>query len=232
VLKGLSPEELKGLLLSVGSHRGSRPLSPLEVAGVLYKARHAGSSPSEIAEALQLEGTTMVGRFLRLLELAPELQLVADWGGTTATMSFSSASELGRLPMAEQRRGAEAVLAHALSSSEVKQLVQLMTRSKRGIDESITQVLRMRPTIERRHVFVGAVQSDRLRNLLASMTQSERDELLRKSIRGAFGDVRLGVRAGPSRFLIVADEAAASEVARDGHFEQRVNTALEEATAG
>ena len=96
-MKGLSTAEYKKLILSVGTHRNERILSPLEVAQLLSKAISAGTSRKECAEALQI-GTTQVSTFLKLVRLTSEIQHLSDWRGTAgASIAFSTLTELGQL---------------------------------------------------------------------------------------------------------------------------------------
>ena len=62
-MQGLEPEEVKSLLLSVGSHRKERRLSPLEVGVLLKRAVDAGASRQQLAAELQI-GPTQVTEFL------------------------------------------------------------------------------------------------------------------------------------------------------------------------
>src|SRR5688500_16600344 len=124
---GLSANEYQQLIMSVGTHRGSRPLTPSQAAALFKKAADAGSTASVSAEATHLS-SSMVGRFLRLTDLAPDIQHLVDWGQSGSTLSFSSAFELSRLRPEDHQAVAIAVLEHGLSSAEVRQLVQLRLR--------------------------------------------------------------------------------------------------------
>ena len=88
VAKILSPQELQGLLLSVGTHRGKRLLSPVEVANLFAKVTSEGGRLGDCARAAQLEGTTMVGRFLRLLKLPESVRHLVDWGSNPGAIGF------------------------------------------------------------------------------------------------------------------------------------------------
>jgi len=228
VVKGLSPAEHKAMLLSVGPRRGIRPLSPVEVGSLFKKAEDAGASLQELAEGVHLDGTSMVSRFLRLLELNPEIQHIIDWGESGSTIAFSAASELSRLDVEEQARACNAVLEDQLTSGEVKQLVQLRLRSKRPLEECIASVIRMRPLVERRHLLIGAVVAKDVQARLATMAQVDRDHLL----RGVLSDVLAplsdySARLGGERFTISGSEAVAKRLASGPtDFENMVTQAL------
>src|SRR5262245_60099145 len=97
-LAALSGEERKRLLLSVGTHRRERYLSPVEVAHLFQKATRGGDTLADLAAAVQLDGTSWVARFITLLKLTPDVQHMVDWGKSGSTLAFTSAVELARLP--------------------------------------------------------------------------------------------------------------------------------------
>jgi hypothetical protein len=222
-VKGLSPDELKSLLLSVGSHHKERMLSPVEVGLLIGKATSAGETRQSIAEQLQIGGT-QVSEFLRLTDLTTEVRDLADWGGRTgSTIAFSSLAQLARLSAEDQMAAAMAILENMLTWKEVVQLVQLRSRSGRSISDCVEAVLKMRPTVERRHVYLGRIESGPLRSQLVRRSQRERDELLasviEKILAGRSIEVagRLGAeifslssRADvPSQLGVTADELEA-----------------------
>ncbi len=85
----LTNEERRQLLLSVGTHRGQRPLSPFEVAELFARAISKGATLAECAAAASLEGTTWVSRFLRLLKLPSTVTHLVDWGGGSGTIGLN-----------------------------------------------------------------------------------------------------------------------------------------------
>ena len=62
-VKGLSQEEHQRLLLSVGTHRGQRPLSPIEVASLFAKVLAAGGSLSDIETTVAMTAKDAVATF-------------------------------------------------------------------------------------------------------------------------------------------------------------------------
>jgi hypothetical protein len=216
------------MLLSVGPRGGTRPLSPVEVGSLFKKAEDAGASLQELAEGVHLDGTSMVSRFLRLLELDPQIQHVIDWGESGSTIAFSAASELSRLDVEEQAPACTAVLENQLTSGEVKQLVQLRLRSKRPLEECITSVIRMRPLVERRHLLIGAVVAEEVRARLATVAQVDRDILLRGVLSETLAPLSdYSGRLGAERFTISGSEAVAARLTSGPtDFESMVTQAL------
>jgi hypothetical protein len=201
----LSPSERQGLLLSVGTHRGKRPLSPLEVATIFEKIVGAGGSLADCARAARLDGTTMVGRFLRLLSLPEAVRHLVDWGSRPGTVGPSAGAELARLNDDDaEEQVVRGVLTYRLSSAEVRQVVQLRKRSRRPIADCLNEVVGMRSTVDRRYVYVGAVTDGDLAGALRTMSQNDRDALLARALDTALPGQELSVsRLAPTRFTLV-----------------------------
>ena len=232
VEKVLSPQERQALLLSVGTHRGQRSLSPVEVANIFANILAAGGRLSDCARAARLEGTTIVARFLRLLKLPESVRHLVDWGSGAGTIGFSTGAELARLDDdAEEEEVVSGVLTYRLSGSEVRQVVQLRKRSQRPVEECLNEIVGMRPRVEKRYVYVGAVTILALKDSLQSMTQRERDALLAGAVQDVLDMKDLAVtRLARERFTLVggANFGEAINRKRDS-LEQEVNDALQKA---
>jgi hypothetical protein len=228
-IEALSADERRQLLLSVGTHRGQRPLSPTEAAGLFSKIMQSGGSLTDCAQAASLEGTTWVSRFLRLLRLPATVQHLVDWGSGAGILGFTAATELARLDLpSDQEEVVQAVLANRLSGAEVRQIVQLRRRSHRPIGECIAEVVGMRPRIEKRFVYVGAVQAPEPRGKLAGMHQQQRDQLLRRILSEIVRDTTVTVaRLGSERFTLAGGEDFGKVIAaKQDWLEQEVNQRL------
>ena len=227
-LEALTPEEKKLLLLSIGTHRGERPLSPVEVAMLLRKAIKGGTSLDECATAVQLDGTSQLSRFLSLLKLPDDVQHVIDWGRSDGTLAFTAAFEISRLhDTYDQRDAVKAVLEYYLSTSEVRQLVQARKRSQKSMDECIKAVLKMRPQIEVRHVFIGSVLRDDIRVRLRQLSQQRRDDILQTILKRTFKDLQATGHLGSERFTLVGGTKLGEEgKKRKDQLEQEINAEL------
>lgn len=201
---GLTDSEVGLLRMSVGYGRrqSGRPLSPTEVGLLLKRAVEHGASRRECSEKVDLSATN-IGRFLRLTSLPFAVQGWIDWGAPKDFVGFSSAAELARLPDdSDQRTVAEAVLSQRLTSKEVRQVVQLRTRSLRPIAKCVQEIVGMRTVVERRYVFMGAVIDEDVVAALSRLSQLERNLLLSDclttvGLEGASG------RLGPKIFTLV-----------------------------
>ena len=208
MLAGLNALELGRLRMSVGYGRQKkgRPLSPVEVGLLLRKARDEGNnSLRDCAEAVRLDGTGHIGRFLHILKLPEDVRHLVDWGAGKGFIGFTSAVELAKFrDPGDQRTVAESILSKRLNSREVRQVAQLRKRSGRPVEECVDEVLGMRTTVERRYVFIGSVAEEDVARL-GGLTQTDKDSVLKSGIerfnlRGATG--RLGTRF----FTLVGDE--------------------------
>ena len=193
-------------MLSVGTHRADRRMSPVEVAKSIDKMLHSHSDRQHCAERLGIS-LTQVSSFLKLLLLDTKIQHLADWrGARNASIPFSTLSEITRLDSSDQSQVVEAILRHHLKWKEVVQLVQISERSQEPIDICIKNVLALRQDVETQHLFVGRVSSDSARERLRDVSQTDRDEQLRRALRTLVGPkYRTKSRLGEDTFTILSD---------------------------
>lgn len=172
---GLSQTELQSLTLSVGTHRGRRRLSPMEVADLLRQAMEEGTSRQALSDSLNIS-EIQVARFIRLFDLEPELRDLADWGrGNTATIPFSSLLEITRLAPSQQIEVATSALGHKLTKAEFRQISQISERSGWHITDCIANVIERRPQVQMQFVLIGSIRQGELQEFLQSQLQNTRD---------------------------------------------------------
>lgn len=227
----LSPELKRDLILSLGTHRTERRLSPFEVARLIDFLYRNGTSFKAIAQLVSLKSTSTLREIHRLLALAPDIQHLVGWGKPSAsTLPMKSAQQIARLSSwPDQMTAAQATLVHELNSEEARQVVESRIRSREPIDDCINAVLRLRPTIERKYLFFGAVISTRVCHHLENLTQVERDEVFKAGINHCYGKwPQWSGKLGASRFTIsgAADLAHVIEQLPSG-FEQAITQCLE-----
>lgn len=231
MVQELSPESQRDLILSLGTHRTRRRLSPVEVACLIDKVYRKGASFQEIAQLVNFGSTSTLREIHRLLALSPDIQHLVGWGKPTAsTLPMKSAQQIARLSLwSDQLAATEATLLHKLTSEETRQLVEMKVRSLEPIDDCIHAVLRLRPTVERRHLFLGAVTSSRVCQHLETLTQIERDEVFEAAVKHCFGKwPHWSGKLGTSRFAIMGgpDFAEAIDKLPSG-FEKAISLCLE-----
>ena len=236
MLPGLSRLEIGRLQMSVGygTHKKGRPLSPVEVGTLLKRAHEAGASLHECARVLNLNGTSQVNRFLRMLRLPENVRHLVDWGRSSNSIGFTTAVELARVSdPADQRALSKAIIEESMQTAEVRQVAQTRLRSGRPIADCLKEVIGMRPTIERHYVFIGAVGHEGLQAGLAELTQAQRNVVLVSALE-ALGIAGVSGRLGEQVFTIVGDERFNSELRTQGKakIEARIRSQLWEDLRG
>jgi hypothetical protein len=80
-------------------------------------------------------------------------------------------------------------------------------RSEKPIAQCIDEILKLRPQVETRHLFVGAVTSKGLRKHLDTLIQAERDKLFDHVLEAVLGrkDVVRG-RLGATNFTVLSSQ--------------------------
>lgn len=229
MLQGLAGEELRDLILSVGTQGNQRRLSPVEVATLIQVARTAGESNTTIAAAAHLEGTSMIGRFLKLLTLDPEVQPLVGWGATRSTIGFSTAVEVARLAQPDQAKATLAAIEHGFTRMEAKDLAQLRLRSGRPLEDCLREIVGMRKQVEIVHVLVGHVVDPAVIALLADTRQKDRDSILAGALAEAVPGLgpSVSARLGSTNFVISADPVDAAKLdAAFADFEEGISGLL------
>lgn len=231
LLPGLTPEECRNLLLSVGTHRGTRRLEPCEVADLFQRALESGATKADCARFVQLQGTTMISRFLKLLRLTPEIRYLIEFGQSPGVLSFACAIRLAELHRSDQAVAVSETLAHSLNKEEVGQVVELRKRSDRPIKDCFAEVVGMRRTVVKQFLFIGSVTSENIRKVIQHLHQTERDALLNRAVATVYGnDGSIIAKLGVDRFTLMTDEYGAPAISASGDrdFEARINEALAE----
>jgi hypothetical protein len=234
ILPGLTSDEAKNLLLSVGTHHVRRLLSPMEVATLFQKAIKKSASKELCAQFVHLNGSSMVSRFLKLLDLSPLVQLSTDWRQTGPTISFTSAWQLSCFSENEQEVACRYIMTNQLKTKEVEQVVQLRKRSGRNISECVNEVIGMRKTIIKVHLIIGAIIDVSVQERLSKYKQIERDNLFQSVISTIYPEAKkLSGRLGINRFSIITDEEGSNIICskQDSAFEHLLSQALDKRLA-
>ncbi|WP_369055630.1 hypothetical protein [Kineococcus terrestris] len=203
--------QLRDLILSVGTHRSARPLSPSEVADAIV----AWSNELGMQECLQRIslGESTARKFLKLRELEKDIAAMVDWGREPGAIGFAAAAEITRLkPSSERRALAQAAVEKGLTKEEVRQVVQLRLRSGMSLDDAVLGALKMRPTVERINVFIGGVSESVANERLSDMSQRDRNALLR-SLLDRLGYSQYSGRLTPSSFTLVGEDPVSPDQA-------------------
>ena len=179
MILGSSPDEVRDLILSVGTGLSNRPLTPMEVAKCFQRALDEGQSKKDIAEACLLDGTSMLPRFTKLLELSEKLHSLVRFGSESASLSFTQATEIAKLKSFDQQEElALLVIENNIPKKEIISIRQLLERSDKPLKDAVADILKSRPKVETITMLGGSVTDVELREKLTSFTQLQRDEIL------------------------------------------------------
>ena len=209
----LDSEEWTNLVLSVNTHRTVRRLSPAEVALLIQRALWSYDKAG-LADALGLRDASMVGRFDALNQLDPDLRELVEWGSKPGSVSMSVASELAPIrPRGERRKAFKAALDYGLSKRDAQQLKQSHRREFGDMDDCIRAALNAKPRVERTEVIVGAINDDKVQQVLQSMPPVERAAAFEGILSEEFPSVRrLGSVLNVRYFSISLDPEDSEEL--------------------
>jgi DNA-binding transcriptional MerR regulator len=219
----------QNLILSVGIHRKKRILTPIEVAEGIKVLRDHKMSTKDIRELLMLESDSMILKFERLLELSPEIQHLIDWGQSSSAIAFTSASEIAKMKdFQEQKLIADNIIKEKLTKTEVIQIIQAKKRSDNTLSTCIEDAIKLRPQIDRKFVYIGAIINKDLLPILSQKSQLERDRLLEGALTSNIPQtVQWEGRLGKDRFTLVGSEDFEALIKKmTPGFEERINFLL------
>ena len=184
MIPGLTSDEERDLVLSVGLGHPRRVLNPVEVAELVQKAREAGATNQQLAERCLLETDGMFSKFLRLLRLAPEARHLVTFGRQVGSLSFTQAQEIAALDGHDlQNQLVDRALSDGINKDELRAVCQLIKRSGATVDDAADQILALRPQITRFFVMVGLVEGAEVKTSLAEMSQAARDDIFREVLQ-------------------------------------------------
>lgn len=219
----------QNLILSVGTHRKKRILTPIEVAEAIVQLRDSGMSTDDIRELLMLKDNTVIFNFERLLKLSPEIQHLIDWGQGTSTIAFSSASEIAKLKdFSEQKLITDYIIKERLTKKEVVQIIQSKKRSNKPLIICIEDAINLRPKIERKFVYIGVIINKNLLLILQNKSQLQRDLYFKEALDNEIPkSIQWEGRLGKDRFTLVGSEDFAIIIQKmTPGFEEKINSLL------
>jgi hypothetical protein len=206
-MRGLSPEETRDLIVSVGTHRTDRRLLPYQVASFINKAQKSGESVDSISDQINIS-KSVIRSFLTLLKLPEKVQSMIGWGSEATSIAFSTAVEIARLdtPL-EMEILAQNVLELGLSLKDATQVVQIYKRSNGSINDAIKTVLDLQVEYEKRHLIIGEILSTETIHYLSNLNNEQRNLFFKNSlIKNGLGPPTYGHKIQGKFFIIVVDE--------------------------
>lgn len=153
-LDELTPEEKGKLLASIKTHRKKRPFDPIIVAEIF---RHTPLSNKQLAKRLPI-GPRMVAMFKSLLSLPEDIKVYVS----SEEISIDKAQRIASLKdSASQQFLAKAITANpdTFTKQVVTEIVSLRNRNQdMPIEDCTKKVLKSRPIIDNRYIFVTSVE--------------------------------------------------------------------------
>ena len=149
------------LLATLGTHKRSRPLSPLEAAKELDTFFERGGRLKQLPVK-----EDAIREFLSLLELPKTVQKMLGWRGIKrGEIGMYSGSRISALKKAEDKEAlAKSAVERELGSKEVRRIVRHKLRHpKKSIGDCIETVVAMRPI--KRHLFITQLSKEMLNKL-------------------------------------------------------------------
>jgi len=225
-IKGLTQIELRNLILSVGTGRSTRILSPVEVAQ--YCAR-AEVNREELADGLLLSKDQLVF-FEKLLKLSSEYHPLVDWGNTGhKSLGFTSAAVIGGRIKDPKDQGmlVKAAMENKMTKADVIHVTQMCNKLGKSMEESIKSVLALKPVEKKVFIVMGAILPNDLQRELEKMTQYQRNPLLEACVRELVGlSDDFGARLGTNNFTLILNEEQRILVYAIDNIEMRISDLL------
>lgn len=203
MLAALTPAERQDLIMSVGVHVKRRRATPMQSARLIERALTIDTL-EEVAEHVNLQGTTILSKLISLNDLPSEVQGLIDWGRKDGGISFSVAAEIARLDgPSEMLALAKMAVEQRLSKSEVQAIVQRASREQCSLTDAVKEILSLRPKVEQSFLFLGLLDGE--------VEDNTARRNIRRNLSGLIGAKNiLAVRCNAGRFSLVVSEAGAN----------------------
>lgn len=213
----------RDLVLSVGTHKKNRRLTPIEIAKtlneILSKAEIYGVSKEEIAQEIHLRDASMIYKFVGLLNIPEQYHKLIVFKGQKGKLTFSSVANATHLPEDEMIVFLEAILSYKLTRNETRNIKELKKRRDYSIEKCVDEVLLSRPTIEDKTMFIGLMVDDIFINILKEVPRNLKNIRFNNFLTDSMNEIHIdSSRISNNRFIIVMnnkdmlilDEIAAS----------------------
>jgi len=162
------------LLLSVGTHKGKRPLIPIEVSNLILRLKDEEKiddketskrlglgKPSKISN-IDKRDTTQVKQFLKLQKLSSKSKNLFGWGGTEPDkIPFTTGTIIADLNEKDQDIVIQSCIERGIIKNEAIRILDLKKKSPAmKIEECIEKVLKIRPITEVWYIVSHTINSN------------------------------------------------------------------------
>jgi len=181
----LSIEQENQLMLSVKTHRNSRPLSPTEVAEYMTIS---GKTNHELAMLLGIS-SGMVGKLKNVGNLNIKLRHLVEWGKGEGFLGQSVAYEISKFQSSQMQIDfSEICIREHLKKAEVVAIRQRMSQMMEDLPTAADVVLHSRPRVITRYLIMGSIMDKSLVEKLKGKRQGEKDKIFRTCLAQELGD--------------------------------------------
>jgi hypothetical protein len=233
---GLSKEEWQDLVLSVNVRKQNRRLTPYEVAKLICKALNRVDAPT-LASDLNFKDLRTFDKIKAIAKAPEEFGDLIDWGSRRGSLSMSTAYELLRVPALntnDQKSLFKACIEAELTKDEARQIVQIHARSGGTPTAALDSVLKSRPKIQRSHLILGSLLSEKAKNNATQSLKSHGMRKLHAALARSFPAITAQVfrvtSNGFSLLLSDSDHEKLRELVRPATVEQAITKLVENLT--
>jgi hypothetical protein len=157
------------LLLSVGTHKGIRPLEPIEVAKLIDRLQKEESENyQQLSRRLGFKDVTQTKNFLNLLNLPETVHYSLGWKTTDEEkIPFTNGVIFSEL---ENKNDMEYLvkigIQNKIKKNEAISIVQIKKKfPKKSIEECVDEVLKIRPVVVKGYLIINTLQDDTISKL-------------------------------------------------------------------
>ena len=202
----LTPDEWRDLKLSVGTHRSKRRLNPIEVAKLIERLLNKDILYEKISEEILLS-VDMIKRFENLLELPEKYHSYISFGRKNNCIPFSTAAYIADLESETERNQLfNEIFSRKLTKNEVQQIIELKNRSNMNILNCVKEIIKDRPIIEERNMFIGRIYEEDIKSFIKDPNWNKINKIFLPFLKNLFPNVLFySGNVSKDRFIIVTD---------------------------
>jgi hypothetical protein len=230
---GLTKEEWQNLVLSVNVRKQTRRLTPHGVAKLICKALERVDGPT-LASDLNFKDLRTFDKIKAIAKAPEEFGDLIDWGSRRGSLSMSTAYELLRVPARnakDQKDLFKSCIEAELTKDEARQVVQIQSRSGGTPSAALDSVLKSRPKIQRSHLVLGSLLSEKAKDNAAQSLKAHGMRKLHAALARNFPEVTPQVfrvaNNGFSLLLSDSDHAKLRELVSPATVEQAITKLVE-----
>ena len=209
MLESLTINEQARLLVTVGKHGKSRPITPIQVMELLHKTIDVDQDIGATADCLELKDTSMLRKFMDLKNLPEHIWPLVSWGTTGGYLSFSTAALIAKVEdESDVNLLTNATIEYQLTKNEIRSVIQRIRRGKKqniSTAQAVEEIVNLRPVVVHQYLYYGNF-SDRP---LSTDDDKELQRAIRSGLAKLFNpDDILAVKVTNGKFAFTLNQNA------------------------